>query len=80
VGGRREGPESAKSNSLTVTLPVDTTPPASPVVSVTGTTSSTVGLSWPAVAEDDFSWCTYRVFASGALVNPDNLQWTGARR
>jgi hypothetical protein len=45
--------ESAKSNTVTVTLPVDTTPPPAPVVSVTSTTSSTVALSWPAVADDD---------------------------
>jgi chitinase len=62
-----------------VTLPVDTTPPAAPVVSVTGTTASTVGLSWPAVADDDYTCCTYRVFADGVLVSTDNLQWTGER-
>jgi hypothetical protein len=68
--------ESAKSNTLTITLPVDTTPPAAPVVSVTGTTSSTVGLSWGPVADDDYTCCTYRVFANGSLVN---VQWTGER-
>jgi hypothetical protein len=31
---------------VTVTLPVDTRLRAAPVVSVTGTTSSTVGLAW----------------------------------
>jgi chitodextrinase len=55
---------------------VDTTPPAAPVVSVTGTTSSTVGLSWPTVADDDYTCCTYRVFANGGLVN---THWTGER-
>ena len=60
--GDAKGRVSAKSNTLTVTLPVDTTPPAAPVVSVTGTTSSTVGLAWPAVADDDYTCCTYRVF------------------
>jgi hypothetical protein len=74
-----KGRESAKSNTVTVTLPVDTTPPAAPVVSVTGTTSSTVGLSWPAVADDDYTCCTYRVFANGALVSAHNLLWTGER-
>jgi hypothetical protein len=39
--GDAKGRESAKSNKVTVTLPVDTTPPAAPVVSMTGTTSST---------------------------------------
>jgi hypothetical protein len=77
--GDAKGRESAKSNTLTVTLPVDTTPPAAPVVSVTGTTSSTVGLSWPAVVDDDYTCCTYRVFANGSLVSLDNLLWTGER-
>ena len=77
--GDAKGRESAKSNTVTVTLPVDTTPPAAPVVSVTGTTSSTVGLSWPAVADDDFTCCSYRVFADGSLVSGDNLHWTGDR-
>ncbi len=77
--GDAKGRESAKSNTVTVTLPVDTTPPAAPDVSVTGTTSSTVGLSWPAVADDDYTCCTYRVFTDGALVSVDNLQWTGER-
>ena len=44
--GDAKGRESKKSNTVTVTLPVDTTPPAAPVVSVTGTTSSTVSLAW----------------------------------
>jgi hypothetical protein len=77
--GDARGRESARSNTVTVTLPVDTTPPARPVVSVTGTTSSTVGLSWPAVADDDYTCCTYRVFADGAQVSVDNLHWTGER-
>jgi hypothetical protein len=66
--GDAKGRESPKSNTVTVTLPVDTTPPAAPVVSVTGTTSSTVGLAWGPVADDDYTCCTYRVFANGAAV------------
>jgi hypothetical protein len=77
--GDARGRESARSNTVTVTLPVDTTPPARPVVSVTGTASSSVGLSWPAVADDDYTCCTYRVFADGAQVSVDNLHWTGDR-
>ena len=77
--GDARGHESARSNTVTVTLPVDTTPPAAPDVSVTGTTSSTVGLSWPAVADDDYTCCTYRVFADGSQVSIDNLHWTGER-
>ncbi|HEX6443928.1 MAG TPA: fibronectin type III domain-containing protein [Streptosporangiales bacterium] len=77
--GDAKGRESAKSNTPTVTLPVDTTPPAAPAVSVTGTTSSTVGLAWGPVADDDHTCCTYRVFANGVLVSADNLHWTGER-
>jgi hypothetical protein len=77
--GDAKGRESARSNTVTVTLPVDTTPPARPVVSVTGTTSSTVGLSWPTAADDDYTCCTYRVFADGVLVSADNLHRTGER-
>jgi hypothetical protein len=77
--GDAKGRESAESNTVTVTLPVDSSPPAAPVVSVTGTTSSTVGLSWPAVADDDSTCCTYRVYANGAQVSADNLLWTGER-
>src|SRR5215208_4295584 len=65
--GDAKGRESAKSNTVTVTLPVDTTPPPAPVVSVTGTTSSSVGLAWSAVAED------------GVVVGADNRRWTGER-
>jgi hypothetical protein len=77
--GDAKGRESAKSNAVTVTLPVDTTAPAAPVVSVTGTTSSTAGLSWPAIADDDSTCCAYRVFADGTLVTVDRLRWTGER-
>jgi hypothetical protein len=31
------------------------------------------------VADDDYTCCTYRVFANGALVSVDNVQWTGER-
>jgi hypothetical protein len=43
--GDAKGHESAKSNTVTVTLPVDRTPPAAPVISVTGTSSSTAALA-----------------------------------
>lgn len=74
--GNAKGQESARTNTLTVTLPVDTTPPAAPVVSVTGTSSSTVSLAWGPVADDDHTCCTYRVFANG---NSVNTHWTGER-
>jgi hypothetical protein len=74
--GDAKGRESAKTNKVTVTLPVDRTPPAAPAVSVTGVTSSTVGLTWGPVADDDSTCCTYNVFANGALAN---VEWTGPR-
>jgi hypothetical protein len=74
--GDAKGRVSAKSNTVTVTLPVDTARPAAPVVSVTGTTSSTVGLAWDPVTDDDYTCCTYRVFANGVLAN---VQSTGER-
>jgi hypothetical protein len=77
--GNTKGQESAKSNTVTVTLPVDTTPPAAPDVSVAGTTASTVDLAWGPVADDDYTCCTYRVFADGDIVGADNLHWTGER-
>jgi hypothetical protein len=73
--GDAKGRESAKSK-VTVTLPVDTTRPAAPVLSVTGVTSSTVSLSWPAVADDDNTCCTYRVLVDGS---PALTQSTGER-
>jgi hypothetical protein len=77
--GDVKGRESRKSNSVTVTLPVDTTPPAAPIVYMTGTTSSTVGLAWGPVADDDSTCCIYRVFANGALVNGVFLHSEGER-
>jgi hypothetical protein len=77
--GDAKGRTSAASNTVTVTTPVDTTPPAAPVVSVTGTTSSLVGLAWPPVADDDATCCTYQVLADGAPVPADRLRWDGAR-
>ena len=65
--GDAKGRTSAKSNTVTVKAPVDSTPPAQPVVSVTDTTSSIVDLAWDPVADDDATCCTYRVFADGAL-------------
>lgn len=73
----QKGRRSADSNTVTVTLPVDVTPPAAPSVSVTGVTHSAVSLAWPPVADDDASCCAYRVVADGVPVRADELQWTG---
>jgi hypothetical protein len=77
--GDAKGRESKKTNTVTVTLPVDTAAPAAPVVSVSRTTSSTVGLAWGLVADDDSTCCTYRVFANGALVDATLLHSDGER-
>jgi hypothetical protein len=76
VARKREGPELGESNTVTVTLPVDKTPPPKPVVSVTGTTASSVDLTWEPVADDDHTCCTYRIFANGALAD---VRFTGER-
>jgi Fibronectin type III domain len=74
--GDAKGRQSAKSNTVTVKLPVDITPPAPPVVTVTAKTSSTVDLSWGPVADDDSTCCTYRVAVNGA---PALVHSTGER-
>ena len=70
---------SSATSTVTVTLPVDTTPPAAPSVSVTAVTHSSASLAWPAVTDDDSTCCTYRVLANGTPVSIDRLQWTGPR-
>ena len=77
VGERREGPEvRMKSNTLTVTLPVDTAP-AALVVWVTGQTSSTCRPLLARVADDDYPGCTYRVFVDGVLANVEDRRARG---
>jgi hypothetical protein len=68
---------SADSNTVTVTLPVDTTPPSTPVVSLTGVTHSTASLAWPASTDDDYTCCTYRVLADGIPLQQNELVWSG---
>jgi hypothetical protein len=60
--------------TLTVTLPVDTTPPSSPLVSLTDLTHSSASIQWAPPTDDDYTCCTYRVYANGW---PVYTVWTG---
>jgi chitodextrinase len=58
---------SGNSNAVTATLPLDTTPPSPPVLSVTGSTPSEVWLSWTASSDDiPLNIAGYRVLVDGA--------------
>jgi chitodextrinase len=58
---------SGKSNTVTATLPLDTTPPSAPVLSVTGVIPSEVWLSWTASTDDiPLNIAGYRVLVDGA--------------
>jgi chitodextrinase len=59
------GNKSATSNTVTVLLPADTTPPTAPVLSTTGATASTVSLAWDPSA-DDGPYVSYQVLMNGS--------------
>ena len=65
---------SGNSNTVTATLPLDTTPPSPPVVSVDGVTPSQVWLSWT-VSNDDIPLnpVGYRLLMDGAPAT--NVFW-----
>lgn len=59
------GNTSAKSNTLSVTTPRDTTAPTAPVVSLVGVNPTEVSLRWTASTDDDpIIW--YQVFVNGS--------------
>jgi chitodextrinase len=60
------GNYSKPSNSVTFTLPRDVTPPTKPVLSVTGTGTTHVSLTWS--ADDDGPNLWYSLFANGSRV------------
>jgi len=64
------GLSSSRSNTVTVTLPRDTVPPTSPVVSVTAVGPTHVSLSWSST--DDGPVIFYQVFLDGVPVT-----WAG---
>ena len=62
------------SNTVTATLPQDTTPPTAPVLSVDAVTPSQVWLSWTRSTDDvPFGVAGYRVLAGGAAAS--NVLW-----
>lgn len=65
------GNRSKDSNAATVTLPRDTTPPATPVLVVTDTGPTHVSLLW--TAQDDGPYIFYQV-----LLNGGPYEWAGA--
>jgi chitodextrinase len=70
---------SGNSNTVTATLPLDTTPPTPPVLSVAGLTPSEVWLSWTASTDDiPLNIAGYRVVVDGALAT--NVLWLSERQ
>jgi chitodextrinase len=61
------GNKSAKSNTVSATLPADTTPPSAPVLSVIDVNPTDVSLEWTP-STDDGPYLFYQVFVDG---NPD---------
>ena len=65
---------SGNSNSVTATLPQDTTPPTAPVLSVDAVTPSQVWLSWTRSTDDvPFGVTGYRILVGGAPAT--NVLW-----
>jgi chitodextrinase len=61
------GNKSSKSNTVSATLPADTTPPTAPVLSLVDVNPTNVSLAWTP-ATDDGPYLFYQVFVNG---NPD---------
>jgi Fibronectin type III domain len=59
------GNTSSRSNTVTATIPPDTTAPTPPVVSVVGVNPTEVSLKWTASTDDD-SIVYYQVFVNGS--------------
>jgi chitodextrinase len=59
------GNKSQRSNTLTYTMPADTTPPTPPVVSLVGVNPTEVSIQWTA-STDDGPYLFYQVFVNGA--------------
>lgn len=70
---------SGDSNTVTATLPLDTTPPSAPVLSVTAVTPSEVWLSWTASTDDiPLNLAGYRLLVDGATAT--NVLWLSERQ
>jgi chitodextrinase len=68
--------ESAKSNTVTVTTPRDTTPPTAPQLSGSVRGPSQVSLTWTRSTDDFADFVSYRIFANGAQVTA-HVNWYG---
>ena len=67
------GNNSAQSSAVQATTKTDTTPPTVPTgLSVTGTTVSTVSLSWNP-STDNFGVAGYKIYRAGAQVGTSNI-------
>ncbi|HKY55813.1 MAG TPA: fibronectin type III domain-containing protein [Anaerolineales bacterium] len=71
------GNVSQRSNTLTVTTPPDTTPPSSPVVSLSGVNPTEVSLQWTA-STDDGLHIRYQVFVNGSPSGVETLNGLAA--
>jgi chitodextrinase len=71
------GNVSQKSNTLTVTTPLDTTPPTAPVVSLVGVNPTEVSLRWTA-STDDGLHIRYQVFVNGSPSGVETLNGLAA--
>jgi len=70
---------SGNSNTVTATVPADTTPPSPPVLSVTAAIPSEVWLSWTASSDDiPLNIAGYRVLVDGAPAT--NVLWLSERQ
>ena len=71
--------QSARSNTVTVTTPADTTSPTAPQLSGTVRGPSQVSLTWTP-STDDITWWSlgYRIFANGAAVT-EHVNWWAER-
>jgi chitinase len=69
------GNYSAPSNSVTFTLPPDTTPPATPQVAVTGVGVTHASLAWSAADDGPHVW--YSVFVNGTRVMHGTKETSG---
>jgi len=67
------GGKSPASNSVTVALPLDTTPPTVPTFSVTGLGTGYITLAWSST--DDSPFISYKVTKDGVPITNGGLTW-----
>jgi hypothetical protein len=67
------GNKSASSNTVTVSLPLDTQAPTVPAFSVTGVGMRYISLSW--VSTDDSPFISYKVYKDGVPISSSGFTW-----